>query len=674
MSDRTNLEIVTVTLTSINPREPLPVRTFDLVEGTTVPIARSSRSSSHDRDKPQSSNALIESPVISRSHAQLLVDDRQQVFLKDVGSMHGTWVNGCLLQPHRASRLNDLDTVSVGTDITIEGIGYERKSFQIHFEHCQSPIDLSSPPLSPQTSAASLTKVQPTTETSNTFVVPHLDDESHHSGSRYSSPIDLSSDRSDVASDDASDCSSGPASDVSNVSPGPIPAPDPEREKFLKEVERVIQSVSSEPAAPALRKGRFAQHRDEEREPERTDGKLMPEQPLRPSSEWVMNESIPAEADKITPLSLEQNRGETCNRASLRYNLLPPIRSPVQKGVTLRSGSQNEYNRHDNVNTAACHQLEPEGPNVEKQSSQASPADATLLPEPLASGDAKAQVPFIHQGCQSTPSYTTTQQSLPNEHKDTFTIGAPINQLPYTQWTLNTNEPHPFYPVHGIAEPPMSIAPPWKSSSTQLPTHRSWDHSPVHNHVDHSNQPNSVTLLDQENDNEKQATKPDRFENANNLPRQAKRSNDDKAPSKIPISSIVVHSEDQVEPKSAAKRKAHELQENISEESVQKPQELCNEQSLPAGQDENGQMSQDIEGREAPEPARKKVKFAESVEVGLAGLEIRKIASKSANAMSKRRVNGSSPFRDAAKYTAVMAAGGLLTFGGLLALPNSMFT
>ncbi|KAM5352253.1 hypothetical protein ACJ41O_004976 [Fusarium nematophilum] len=87
---------VLVTLSSVDPPSdfPFPDRRFFLTkEKPTMEIGRTSkRNASYEASK---NNAWFDSAVMSRKHAHFNLDvDKQKVYIKDTGSLHGTFKNG----------------------------------------------------------------------------------------------------------------------------------------------------------------------------------------------------------------------------------------------------------------------------------------------------------------------------------------------------------------------------------------------------------------------------------------------------------------------------------------------------------------------------------------------------------------------------------------------------
>lgn len=69
-----------------------------------------------------SGNAYIDSPTISREHAELTATSPPVpcVYITDKGSMHGTMVNGNKLQPEKAHPLSNGDVLQFGANVTRE--------------------------------------------------------------------------------------------------------------------------------------------------------------------------------------------------------------------------------------------------------------------------------------------------------------------------------------------------------------------------------------------------------------------------------------------------------------------------------------------------------------------------------------------------------------------------
>lgn len=60
------------------------------------------------------SHEVLMHPSISRRHAALVHNGDGDVFAADLGSTHGTYVNGCKLAPSTATRLGDGDVLKLG--------------------------------------------------------------------------------------------------------------------------------------------------------------------------------------------------------------------------------------------------------------------------------------------------------------------------------------------------------------------------------------------------------------------------------------------------------------------------------------------------------------------------------------------------------------------------------
>ncbi|KAJ5709479.1 hypothetical protein N7493_010813 [Penicillium malachiteum] len=108
---------VTVTLTPLGPEIPL-TRTLVLTPAkSAIIIGRSSKRGLKHRS-PDSTNGWYESRVMSRDHAQIWIDQLKKiVYLDDLGSTHGTWINNTRLPFGDPSPLITGDVVRFGVDV-----------------------------------------------------------------------------------------------------------------------------------------------------------------------------------------------------------------------------------------------------------------------------------------------------------------------------------------------------------------------------------------------------------------------------------------------------------------------------------------------------------------------------------------------------------------------------
>lgn len=116
----TDCAALRVTLRDLQGFEGLTTRQFDLAVGAQLPIGRASKNSNKTELLPAVDNGYIDSPVISREHAQLSVRGdgaAPRVFITDLGSMHGTMVNGEQLVAHAPTPLSSGDMLQFGIDV-----------------------------------------------------------------------------------------------------------------------------------------------------------------------------------------------------------------------------------------------------------------------------------------------------------------------------------------------------------------------------------------------------------------------------------------------------------------------------------------------------------------------------------------------------------------------------
>ncbi|KAL7820349.1 hypothetical protein V8C44DRAFT_79538 [Trichoderma aethiopicum] len=108
-----------VNLTAIDPPEWFAYPVRRLLLDSSKPAASIGRMSSRNGDyTAKENNGWMESAVMSRNHATLLFDPQaQRVFVRDVGSLHGTYYNETRLQKHQSQALKDGDVLQFGIPI-----------------------------------------------------------------------------------------------------------------------------------------------------------------------------------------------------------------------------------------------------------------------------------------------------------------------------------------------------------------------------------------------------------------------------------------------------------------------------------------------------------------------------------------------------------------------------
>ncbi|KAH7411998.1 hypothetical protein DE146DRAFT_641968 [Phaeosphaeria sp. MPI-PUGE-AT-0046c] len=136
-----------VTLRDLDGFGGLLTRQFDLAVGSQLPVGRASKNSNKKELMPAADNGYIDSPVISREHAQLSArgdSNPPRVFVTDLGSMHGTMVNGEQLVAHAPMPLSSGDTLQFGIDVNRnEEFFVARKyRFDVHHVPPQAPFSL----------------------------------------------------------------------------------------------------------------------------------------------------------------------------------------------------------------------------------------------------------------------------------------------------------------------------------------------------------------------------------------------------------------------------------------------------------------------------------------------------------------------------------------------------
>ncbi|KAH1625731.1 hypothetical protein KXX21_006039 [Aspergillus fumigatus] len=107
-----------VTLYPLFQPDVLPFRSLTFAPDTeSVKIGRASKREAKGL-VPAHHNALFESRVMSRDHAQLRVSfEKKEVYIRDNGSMHGTWVNCKKISADKDVPIHSGDVVIFGTEV-----------------------------------------------------------------------------------------------------------------------------------------------------------------------------------------------------------------------------------------------------------------------------------------------------------------------------------------------------------------------------------------------------------------------------------------------------------------------------------------------------------------------------------------------------------------------------
>ncbi|KAF2748256.1 hypothetical protein M011DRAFT_476285 [Sporormia fimetaria CBS 119925] len=109
-----------VTLTSKDKLDSITQRRLLVRSGHPISIGRSSSNPVKKDMAPAADNAFMDNPVVSRRHAEFSADvsgDVARLLLTDQDSMHGTRVNGELLEAHIPYTLNPGDKLQFGADV-----------------------------------------------------------------------------------------------------------------------------------------------------------------------------------------------------------------------------------------------------------------------------------------------------------------------------------------------------------------------------------------------------------------------------------------------------------------------------------------------------------------------------------------------------------------------------
>ncbi|PLN81573.1 hypothetical protein BDW42DRAFT_185339 [Aspergillus taichungensis] len=151
---------------------------------------------------PQLNNAFYESRVMSRNHATLRAGlDEKKIYIRDGGSMHGTWLNGEKVPGDKDTAIHDGDLVTFGAQVVRGTETFSPLEVRCKCDWLGSELvscNLSDLEASDMMSRDSAFQRR---QSDNTFVVPDDDDDdevqtTHQNVSAFS-PIDVNSEAGD---------------------------------------------------------------------------------------------------------------------------------------------------------------------------------------------------------------------------------------------------------------------------------------------------------------------------------------------------------------------------------------------------------------------------------------------------------------------------------------------
>ncbi|KAH4041045.1 hypothetical protein HBH70_019170 [Parastagonospora nodorum] len=135
-----------VILRDVDGFEGFSSRQFDLALNAKFPIGRASKNTAKQDLMPASNNAYIDSPVISRNHAVFTAhadSGTPQVFVTDLGSMHGTMVNGERLPTHMPKQLASGDKLQFGIDVNRNEEFFVARKYEFEARLDREPVPFS---------------------------------------------------------------------------------------------------------------------------------------------------------------------------------------------------------------------------------------------------------------------------------------------------------------------------------------------------------------------------------------------------------------------------------------------------------------------------------------------------------------------------------------------------
>lgn len=146
--------LVVLKLSGVRREESFLTRSFTL--NSSEPSIIIGRSSSRRKQpvSPNQANAYFSCPVVSRRHAEICLSaDSQTITITDLGSLHGTALNGTKVTPNVPQELKHGDVIHIGSTLLEGQNKYYAVCFQVDVTRSSLPkpkmrevVDLSSPP------------------------------------------------------------------------------------------------------------------------------------------------------------------------------------------------------------------------------------------------------------------------------------------------------------------------------------------------------------------------------------------------------------------------------------------------------------------------------------------------------------------------------------------------
>ncbi|KAH8592786.1 SMAD/FHA domain-containing protein [Bisporella sp. PMI_857] len=123
-----------VFLRALNGNINISERAIVLSPENIIRIGRASKSPNKNLTAAVD-NAWFDSPVMSREHAELQFHSQNStVTIRDIGSMHGTFVNSTRLLPHVTNNLSNGDTLVLGIEVKRGSEIFPACSFIFNYE------------------------------------------------------------------------------------------------------------------------------------------------------------------------------------------------------------------------------------------------------------------------------------------------------------------------------------------------------------------------------------------------------------------------------------------------------------------------------------------------------------------------------------------------------------
>ncbi|KAL2807580.1 hypothetical protein BJX63DRAFT_66665 [Aspergillus granulosus] len=248
----------TVLLHTLGLANSLPHRTLTFTsESDRIEIGRASKRENKNL-APTCHNALFDSRVMSRTHAILRVSlEKKFLYIRDPGSMHGTWLNQTRLPIDEDIELSNGDVLTFGVEVVRGAETFPPLAVRCECQWLETEYAPSGQVYREHTNLdRSNTVAQKQPQTSNTFCVPEDDDDDNEYDDEDANDCEITSHNPvtfDLTGDRSSESDASSVDSESEDSHSVIEVPSPTTSPIQNGGVKDMNPTEAPPMLPELR-------------------------------------------------------------------------------------------------------------------------------------------------------------------------------------------------------------------------------------------------------------------------------------------------------------------------------------------------------------------------------------------------------------------------------------